>query len=407
MVGKHGKIKLVHMTTIPESLVFTKGQIACMKSRGFEVHLISSPGEYLRDFAAQEQVDYCSVKMPRRITPMQDLVAILHLYRELRRIRPTIMHSHTPKGGLIGTMTAWLARVPVRVYHIHGLPFITATGLKRKLLRLSERVSCRLATQVLCVSNSVSHVAVSEGFCPLSKIKVLGLGSINGIDAVGMFNPVTVGKPARIETRMKYSIPQDAIVLGFVGRMVRDKGLMELVGAWKVLREEHDNLYLLMVGDYESHDPVSPEIEQILRSDERIRITGEVSYVPPFYAAMDLLTLPTYREGFPLVPMEAASMGLPVVATQVTGCVDAVKNGITGTLVPPGDSKALAEAIRKYINDPELRQCHGQAGRKRMLCDFRQEDIWEATFREYQHLLDKAGVLANTQKRPNPTEARK
>lgn len=405
MVSKQSSVRLVHMTTIPESLVFTTGQIACMKSKGFEVYLISSPGQYLRDFAAQEQVNYCSVKMPRRITPMQDIIAIFRLHRELRRIRPTIMHSHTPKGGLIGTMTAWAARVPVRIYHIHGLPFITATGLKRMLLRLSEKVSCRLATQVLCVSDSVREMAVSEGFCPPEKIKVLGHGSINGIDAVKMFSPAVVGASIRAEIRRKYDIPQDAIVLGFVGRMVRDKGMLELAAAWKTLREEFANLYLLMVGDYESHDPVSPEIGQMLRSDDRISITGEVRDVPPFYAAMDILTLPTYREGFPLVPMEAASMELPVVATQTTGCVDAVQDGITGTLVPPHNAEALAEAVRVYINDPELRKCHGKAGRERMLRDFRQEDIWEATYGEYQRLLEKAGISTSTFERHNPLEA--
>lgn len=406
MVSKQKLIRLVHMTTIPESLVFTKGQIAYMKAKGFEVYVISSPGQYLREFAAQEQVDYCAVKMPRRITPLQDIVAISRLYREFRRIRPTIMHSHTPKGGLIGTMTAWAARVPVRIYHIHGLPFITATGFKRMLLRLSEKVSCRLATQVLCVSNSVREMAIAEGFCRPEKIKVLGRGSINGVDADKMFNPAVIGEQIRTEIRRRFDIPQDATVIGFVGRMVRDKGMLELANAWKMLREEFPNLYLIMVGGYESHNPVSPEIGQLLQNDERICLAGEVRDVSPFYAAMDILTLPTYREGFPLVPMEAAAMEVPVVATQVTGCVDAVEDGITGTLVPPRDAEALAEAIKTYINDPALRERHGKAGRERMLRTFRQEDIWEATYEEYQRLLRDAGVSAVSPVQHNSLEVR-
>lgn len=385
--------KLVHMTTIGGTLCMLAGQVGHMRSRGFEVHAISSPDDELMRFGESERIPVHTVAMPRAITPAQDVRAVAGIYRTLRSIRPHIVHAHTPKGGLLGTIAARAARVPVRVYHIHGLPFVTATGGRRALLRTTETMSCRLATRVLCVSRSVRDVAVAEGFCPPEKIAVLGGGSINGVDAEGRFSPARIGEDMCAETRNRYDIPPHAVVLGFVGRIVRDKGMNELVSAWRVLREEFPNLYMLVVGAFEPQDPVLPETEHILLSDERTRLTGIEFDVPPLYAVMDILALPTYREGFPLVPMEAAAMELPVVATRVPGCVDAVQDGVTGVLVPPYDPEALAMAIRAYLGDPDLRRRHGRAGRERMLREFRPRDLWESTYIEYRRLLAEAGVV--------------
>jgi hypothetical protein len=198
-------VKLLQITTVPETLSFLKGQTGYMKARGFEVHALSSPGEFLTEFAESEQVSVHAVKMQRRITPLQDIYAIFQVWLHLRQIRPQIVHAHTPKGGLVGTISAWLAGVPVRIYHIRGLPFMTATGYKRLLLRWSEKVSCLLANQVLCVSHSIREVAVAE-ICPADKVKVLLGGSGNGVDASGKFNPAQVGEHTRQETRKKYGI---------------------------------------------------------------------------------------------------------------------------------------------------------------------------------------------------------
>jgi glycosyltransferase involved in cell wall biosynthesis len=183
-------------------------------------------------------------------------------------------------------------------------------------------------------------------------------------------------------------------VVGFVGRIVRDKGIAELVAAWKTLRAEFPNLHLLMVGSFEPQDAVSPDVENLLTSDERIHLTGIVYNTAPVYAAMDILTLPTYREGLPNVPLEAAAMELPVVATLIPGCIDAVQDGVTGTLVPPRNAEALADAIRMYLHDSELRRQHGQVGRDRVLREFRQEAIWEAVYQEYLQLLQQQGLSA-------------
>jgi len=385
-------VRLVHVTTVPESLRFVAGQAGFMHARGFEVHCLSSPDPMLERFAEREQVAVHPVPMHRRITPIHDLGAVARLRRHMRRIRPAIVHAHTPKGGVLGMIAATLAGVPVRIYHIRGLPFMTATGRTRFLLRWSEAVSCRLAHQVLCVSHSLRDVAIAEGLCPEHKIKVLRHGSGNGVDAAGRFDPSQVGTLAREATRAKHTILDDACVIGFVGRIVRDKGLIELAEAWTALRKEFSDIHLLIVGWFESKDPVPTAVEEQLRRDPRVRIVERVDDTAPLYAAMDVLALPTYREGFPNVVLEAASMELPVVATRIPGCVDAVIDGVTGTLVPPRDAAALAEAIRTYLRDPKLCRAHGLAGRERVLREFRREVIWQATYDEYVRLLTEREI---------------
>ncbi len=385
-------VRLVHITTVPDSLDFFTGQVGYMKAQGLDVQAITSPGELLDFFAARESLRVHAVAMTRRITPLRDLMSVVRLWRRLRRLRPVIVHTHTPKGGLLGMMSAWLAGVPVRVYHLHGLPLATASGFKRLLLRTSEKVACGLAHQVLAVSWSLRDEALAQGICPPDKITVLRSGSSNGVDAVDTFNPERVGAEARAVVRARYGIPADALVVGFVGRVVRDKGLAELVESWQALREEFPRLHLLVVGPFEPQDPVGPEVERVLRGDPRIHLAGMCLDVPPLYAAMDVLALPTYREGFGVVAIEAGAMGLPVVATRIPGCVDAIRDGVTGTLVPARDGPALAEALRQYLRSPGLRREHGTAGRRRVLHEFRREAIWDAQFQEYLRLLRAKGL---------------
>jgi len=379
--------KLLCITTVPLSLwCFFEGQFAFLKSRGFDVQALASPGELLEKVREREQIAVHAIEMPRRITPLQDLLAVTRLWRKLRLLRPDIVHAHTPKGGLLGMLAAWLARAPVRIYHIHGLPLMTAKGFKRRLLSWSEKVSCRLAHRVLCVSHSIADVVEREGLCPAAKFRVLGGGTINGVDARVKFNPrrlVTTGRAVRLQ----YGIPDDATVVGFVGRIVRDKGIVELVAAWIQLREEFPALHLMLVGPLEPQDPLPAEAKHVLHSDPRVHVTGQVPDAAPLYAAMDLCVLPSYREGFPGVPLEAAAMGLPVVATSVPGCIDAVLDGVTGTLVPAREAQALAGAIRGYVVDSELRAAHGEAGRARASREFGQQAVWQALLDEYCELL--------------------
>jgi glycosyltransferase involved in cell wall biosynthesis len=187
--------------------------------------------------------------------------------------------------------------------------------------------------------------------------------------------------------REDLQIPADTLVLGYVGRIVRDKGIVELERAWQLLKDQFANLVLLLVGPAESHDPVPPHVLDSLKKDPRVHWVGFVRETAPYYAAMDLLVLPSHREGFPNTALEAAAMELPVVATRVDGCMEAVCDGITGLLVPPGNSKALAEAISLLLSNPEMRRQMGIAGRRRVIRDFQPEIISEALYKNYMELL--------------------
>lgn len=386
------KIRLVHITTVPDTFHFFRGQIGFFKARDFDVVGISSPGPWQQLVSDREQISFHSVRMHRRVTPFRDLGAVWRLYRLFKRIRPHIVHSHTPKAGLLGMISAWLARVPVRIYHMRGLPITIATGLKRGMLNATEKIACKIADLVLCVSNSIREIAIEEGLCPACKIKVLASGSSNGVDSIERFNPDRITDSEVQRFRREFGIGRSDSAIGYVGRIVRDKGLIELAEAWRRLREVFPKLHLIIVGYFEPQDPLPAEVERFLGSDPRVHMTGFVENTAPYYKLMSVLILPTYREGFPNVPLEAAAMELPVVATSVPGCVDAVEDGTTGTLVPVKNSGQLAWAIERYLNDTELRRDHGKSGRERVLRDFRPESIWEGLYQTYTSMLQAKGI---------------
>ena len=383
-------IAVVHVFTVPIALAFIRGQTAYMRDRGVALTVITSPGPAIAEHVDREGMHVHEVPMQRRISPLADLLAVARVVRHLRRTRPDVVHAHTPKGGMVGMIAATVARTPVRIYHLRGLRYVTAEGRQRTLLRAVERLSCRLAHRVICVSPSLREVALAEGLCPAGKIVVLGGGSGNGVDAGGRFDPARVEAETRTAYRSMLGIAPDDLVLGYVGRLVRDKGIVELAGAWERLSREDPRLRLILVGPPEADDAVPPMVIERLASDPRVRLVGSVSDIAPFYAAMDVVVLPTYREGLPNVPLEAAAMGLPVVATAIPGCVDAVLDGVTGTLVPPRDAETLTIAIRAYVDDPELRRRHGEAGRARVLTEFRSEAVWAALLAEYRRLVARA-----------------
>ena len=395
----HARTTLVHVTTIPMSLTFLSGQIPYMKARGFDVHAVSSPGHDLRRFSRELDIPVTAVAMPRRITVLQDLRALVRMTRIFKALRPDIVHAHTPKGGLLGILASKLAGDSVRIYHMRGLPFASAVGFRRVVLRWTERIACSLAHRVFCVSHSLRRLAIGARLCPRDKVTVLAGGSGNGVDAMARFNPAQLEPSARGATRRRFGIPANALVIGFVGRIVRDKGIMELVEAWRRLRSEDATLHLLLVGPFEPQDPVPVDLAHELRSDSRVHLAGMDWNTAPLYAAMDVLALPTYREGFPNTPLEAAAMELPVVATRIPGCLDAIEEGVTGSLVAVRDARALADALRVYLRDPLLRRTHGQNGRARVLREFQPEMIWRALHAEYLDLLSKAG-------RPLPAEGK-
>jgi glycosyltransferase involved in cell wall biosynthesis len=386
-------IKTAYVTTVPLTLVFFfHGQIDYLKRRGFEICAISSPGDLANQFRENESIDFYPVPMVRGFAPVADFVALWQLWRLFRKIKPDIVHSHTPKAGLLGTMAARASGVPVVFLSVFGLRQMTHTGFRRRLLDTTTWLSCLLADRIWCDSFSMREYMVKAKLSLERKTVVLGQGSPNGVDAQGTFSPQLYGLSVRNKVRQRYQIPSDAYVLGFVGRIVKDKGMHELACAWRSLRNRYPKLHLLLVGPIESEDPLFAEDDALFRSDPRIHLTDYQKETAPYFAAMDLFVMPSYREGFPSANVEAAAMQLPVVSTLIPGCIDSVQDGMTGTLVPARNTDALTAAIEKYLNDAELGHEHGVTGRQRVLRDFRQETIWEALFKEYVYLLRKKGV---------------
>jgi len=376
---------VVHVTTIGLSLHFLTGQAAVLRNAGASVHAISSPDPESAVFRDREGVPLHPIPMTRQITPVRDLLALWRVWRVLRRVRPEIVHAHTPKGGLLGMIAAWLARTPVRIHHLRGISWVNASGPRRWLGRLADRVSCLLAHRVIAVSHSTREIAIENGLCPPDKIEVLLNGSGQGVDT-RRFTPADA--PARLAARAAYGIPPDALVIGFLGRMVCDKGLAELAGAWRRLSAKEPRLQLLLGGKQDPDDAPAIALLAGLRSDPRVHYAGHEWDVPRLYAATDVVALPTYREGFSNVALEAAAMGLPIVASRVPGCTDAVLDGVTGTLVAPRDADALAVGLESYLTDAGLRERHGMAGRSRVLAEFRREAIIEAIAAGYRDLLE-------------------
>jgi len=374
-----------------------------MIERGLEVIAVSSPGPILDEIASQGNMEVHCAPMSRYISPVADVVALWRLVRLFRKIHPTIVHGSTAKASALAMTAATLARVPVRFYTVRGLMTETRSGSAKRLLKAVEWWTCFLSHRVFPVSESVATTLIEEGLCSPQKMSLLGRGSSNGVDAEGRFNPSRVKKSDREELCRKLGIPDHAFVIGFVGRIVKDKGVEDLIQAWQTIRDRFD-CFLLIIGRTEGQNPVSAAALEILQKDPRIVTVPVVenTQMHSYYNVMDLLVLPSYREGFPNVVLEAAAMEIPTVATTVTGCVDAVKDRETGVLVPPRDSLALAEAIETYLENKELLLRHGRAARKRVLGDFQQTAIWEALYHEYMLLLSKKGLAqaAGGQKDP-------
>ena len=384
------KPSVLHITTVPASLMFLHGQVGYVQARGWQVHALSSAGPSLSAFASKEQVTVHTADFTRNFAPIEDLSAFVQTIRVIWRVRPAIVHAHTPKAALLGLLAAFLVPGCRRIYHVRGLPFESARGLQRFLLRWTERFTCLLANVVVCQSPSLRRLIRAKRLCSREKCITLAGGIGNGVDADYRFHPDRVICDAVDAVRSQRGIPAAAFVAGYVGRLARDKGLAELLGMWQLVRAKHQGAHLLVVGALDARAPADDAVIASLRNLPNVHFTGRVDEPSTYYAAMSVLVLPTYREGMPNVALEAAAMGLPVVATRTTGCVDAVLDGATGVLVEPRSAEHLAGALDFYIRHPDLRTRHGAAGRTRMLTDFRQLPVWEASHALYESLLPNA-----------------
>ncbi len=369
------------------ALGFLQGQPEYFQNSGFDVTVLrpeKRSGEW--EVPRPDGVRVLEVPMEREISPVRDIRSIWHLWGILRTLRPTVTNVGTPKAGLLGGFAAWLNRVPCRFYTLHGLRFETTTGLRRKLLILAERLACRFAHRVVCVSHSVREKAIASGLVDRERALIFGAGSCNGVD-VARFAPTQQRIWRAAELRRQFGIPADAPVALFVGRLTCDKGIAELVEAFLQLENRIPNLRLLLVGSFEDGDPLPEDIRKRLETHDRVILAGPVNDTAPYYAMADVLVLPSHREGLPTVVLEAHAAGKPVIGAAATGIVDLLVDGETGLLFPVGDVSSLADAIARLIEDKALARKLAGAGRDQVKRKFRQELIWAALRREYLKVL--------------------
>lgn len=386
--GQGVRVGVMHVVTSDLAVVLMRGQSRFLQNNGFDVTVISSPGKWLDEAAQTEGIRTIPVPMERGFAPLRDLVSLWRLWRNMQALCPVITNVSTPKAGLLAGFAAWLSRVPCRFYTLRGLRFETAKGLRRHLLIWTDALSCFFAHRVICVSESLRQKAIASGLTPCDKTVVFGVGSSNGID-VSRFTPTAERLRRAAELRSKLGIPSSAAVVGFVGRLTRDKGIAELVEAFARLGRDFTEARLLVVGKFEDNDELPIETQQRLKLHPHIILTGMVDDTAPYYALMDVLALPSHREGLPNVVLEALAAGKPVVAARATGIVDVLTDGKTGLLFTVGDIGALVEKLKRILADKKLAAQLAEAGKQKIKSDFRQDIIWEALQEEYLNLLQK------------------
>jgi lipopolysaccharide/colanic/teichoic acid biosynthesis glycosyltransferase len=389
--------KLLYAVTAPISAVaFMRGQMQYMQAKDLEAHLVTANEPELAVIAERETVILHPVNMKREIDLPNDFRVLWQMLGVFWKIRPSISNVSTPKAGLLGGIAAFLTRVPARVYTLRGLRLETATGAKRVVLTVMEWIACFTAHKIVCVSPSLRQKLIEMRFATPEKAVILGGGSSNGVIAE-RFTPTPERLEGAKQLRLELGIPENAPVIGFVGRFTKDKGFHELVSAFATILESHPDAYLLLVGDYEAGDPVPDTVRLQLEALPHVVKAGFVADPALIYHVFTVLALPTYREGFPNVPLEAAAAGKPVVTTDATGARDAVLHEKTGLIVPTKDSFALAKALKQILQNPELATQMGQAGQAWVEHEFKPERIWQELHQLYSSLYTQR--MSERQKR--------
>lgn len=382
----NNRVKIIRTSTVPGSLdTFCRGLLSELQQEcGYEVVAVSSPGDRLDTLAAREGVRTVAVPMERHISPLKDIKSLWRLVRVFRRERPAMVHSMTPKAGLLSMMAAWICRVPVRLHTFTGLVFPTATGLTQKILVFTDRLTCACATHIVPEGEGVRNDLTSYRITA-KPLKVLGHGNVRGID-LERFDP---SLPEVMDSAAKIR-KEGVFTFIFIGRLVRDKGINELVSAFTELNREIPATRLILVGEQEPElDPLSPETLENISGCASIEAVGRQNDVRPWLAASDALAFPSYREGFPNVVIEAGAMGLPSIVTEINGSREIVSHGVNGVIIPPRDRDALLAAMRNMIGQREDTAKMATAARPMVAGRFEQSFVRKCLKDYYKEILNK------------------
>ena len=369
--------KIIRSSTVPQSLKSFCWDMLKELSREYEVVAVSSPGVALDEVGEREGVRTIAVPMERHISLFKDLKSLWQMWRVLRREKPDMIHSMTPKAGLMSMMGGWLAGVPVRIHTFTGLVWPTTSGFKRRVLMATDWITCACATHVIPEGEGVKSDLLNHHITR-KPIKVLGYGNVKGID-LERFDPQQF--PVQ---------PHEGFTFVFVGRIVRDKGINELVAAFDKLHQEHQDVRLVLIGPREDNlDPVSPETLDRIERGDGIEAVGSQSDVRPFYADADALVFPSYREGFPNVVIEAGAMGLPSIVTDINGAREIIIDGQNGVIVPPQDEQALYLAMKHFVEHPDQIATLARNARPLIASRYEQGYVRQCLYDFYHTIFDK------------------
>lgn len=374
------KKKIIRACTVPLSIRFFEDIIVRIKDDGYESVVVTSPGKNLDDFKLKHpDIKAIELPMERRISILKDLVALLKMIWLFMKERPYVVHSITPKAGLLCMMAGWMTGVPVRIHTFTGLVWPTSKGLKRKILMTTDKILCACATHInpegMGVMNDLKNGGITK-----KPMKVLGYGNVKGVD-MDYFNP------ARFENVKKGN---EMFTFLFVGRIVGDKGMNELIEAFVKLHEKYEKTKLVLVGPYENNiDPVSDLTRNCINDNPAIVMAG-TKYGDDLlkeYMKADCLVLPSYREGFPNTPMEAGAMGLPNIVTDINGSREIVVDGENGLIVPPRTVQPLYEAMERMLTDDAMRERMKQKARSMIESRFEKSFVQGCLVSYYKEIL--------------------
>ncbi|MBU3714826.1 MAG: glycosyltransferase family 4 protein [Ferruginibacter sp.] len=376
--------KLVRITTKPIALkVLLRGQMRFMKDNGFDVTMISDKGTEVESLIVQEDCPHIAVKLTRKITPLSDLISLIRLTRILKKIKPDIVHTHTPKAGLIGLWAAKFAGVSIRLHTIAGLPWMEYKGLSRMILKFVEKLTSIAAHQIY-PNSFVQKDFLHQNKIARKKMKVLGNGSSNGIDTV-FFSVAPELELKAIEIKKNNRVPDDGHIWIFAGRVVKDKGVMEMLDAFCQLHHIYPEDQLWIIGNEEPDlDPLPDQYRNLLTKHNRIKSMGFQEDVRPFLTAADTLLFPSYREGFPNVPLQAACLNCTLLLSDINGCNEIVKNGEHGILFPAKNTTALYEAMKVIRSNPETAEKFKTSAKEKVIKFYDRKFIWNLLLDEYK-----------------------
>ena len=374
-------LKLIRTSTIPASLEnLLKGQLK-MLSKYYNVLAVSSPGDDMETIEERDGVRTIAIPMERRISLIKDFISLIRLIVLFAKERPDMVHSITPKAGLLSMLAAWITRVPVRMHTFTGLVFPTATGKMQKLLIAMDRLTCFCATHINPEGEGVKRDLVNYNITS-KPLHIIANGNVNGID-LEYFDKT----PEVVEKACSYK-KEGTFTFCFVGRMVRDKGINELVHSFLRLYQKDERVRLLLVGPFEKElDPVLPEVEEHILHHPGICYMGYQNDVRPFLVASDALVFPSYREGFPNVVIQAGAMGLPAIVTDINGCNEIVLPDLNGVIIPSKDEQALYESMKYFASHPVEVERMAANARPLIASRYEQRIVWNALLDEYKSII--------------------